>query len=75
MEIAPNPEKLDFETNINSINRTTSTMIFTGVTYIQPRGEEIYKLLHKAMSLDWTDETHALTAMCLAETVSPSTQS
>ena len=33
MEIAPNPERLDFETNINSINRTTSTMIFAGVTY------------------------------------------
>ena len=62
MEIAPNPEKLDFETNINSINRTTSTMIFAGVTYIQPRGKEIYKLLHKAMSLDWTDATHTLTA-------------
>lgn len=36
-------------------------MIFAGVTYIQPRGKEIYKLLHKAMSLDWTDETHTLT--------------
>lgn len=58
MEIAPNPERLDFETNINSINRTTSTMIFAGVTYIQPRGKEIYKLLHKAMS-PWRFRTSA----------------
>lgn len=61
MEIAPNPERLDLSNDINNINRTTSTMIFAGVTYIQQRGEEIYKLLRKAMSLDWTDGTHTLT--------------
>ena len=61
MEITPNPERLDLSNDINNINRTTSTMIFAGVTYIQPSGKEIYELLHKAMSLDWTNETHTLT--------------
>lgn len=62
MELAPNPERLDFQNDINNINRTTSDMIFSALKLIPRNGQRIHDLLYKAMSLDWTDETHTLTA-------------
>lgn len=62
MELAPNPERLDFEKDINNINRTTSNMIFSSLTFIPRNGQRIHDLLYKATSLDWTDETHTLNA-------------
>lgn len=62
MELAPNPERLDFEKDINNINRTTSNMIFDTLKFIPRNGQRIHDLLYKAMSLDWTDATHTITA-------------
>lgn len=62
MEIAPNPERLDLSNDINNINRTTSNMIFSSLTFIPCNGQRIHDLLYKATSLDWTKETHTLTA-------------
>lgn len=62
MELAPNPERLDLSNDINNINRTTSNMIFSSLTFIPRNGQRIHDLLYKATSLDWTDETHTLTA-------------
>lgn len=62
MELAPKPERLDFEKDINNINRTTSDMIFSTLKLIPHNGQRIYDLLYKATSLDWTDETHTVTA-------------
>lgn len=62
MELAPNPERLDFEKDINNINRTTSDMIFDALKFIPRNGQRIHDLLYKATSLDWTDATHTVTA-------------
>ena len=62
MELAPNPERSDFQKDINNINRTTSDMIFSALKLIPRNGQRIHDLLYKATSLDWTDETHTLNA-------------
>lgn len=62
MELAPKPERSDFQKDINNINRTTSNMIFSALTLIPRNGQRIHDLLYKATSLDWTDETHTLNA-------------
>lgn len=62
MELAPKPERLDFAKDINNINRTTSDMIFSALKLIPRNGQRIHDLLHKATSLDWSDETHTLNA-------------
>ena len=68
MELAPNPEKLDFQKDINNINRTTSDMIFSALKLIPRNGRRIHDILYKAMSLDWTGETHTLTATYVPST-------
>lgn len=62
MELVPKPERPDFQKDINNINRTTSDMIFSALAFIPRNGQRIHDILYKAISLDWTNETHTLNA-------------